>query len=95
MVDVLNSLGANVDQYSEKIAFLEPRGLVNTGNMCYMNSVRFRFERQDFPPTLVLTGLEQVLQVLLYCVPFYQFLDHVGRRAPHSFKSDLPLIDAM
>lgn len=25
----------------EKIAFLEPRGLVNTGNMCYMNSVCF------------------------------------------------------
>ena len=23
----------------EKLAFLEPRGLVNTGNMCYMNSV--------------------------------------------------------
>jgi ubiquitin carboxyl-terminal hydrolase 10 len=22
-----------------KVAFLEPRGLVNTGNMCYMNSV--------------------------------------------------------
>ena len=22
-----------------KIAFLKPRGLVNTGNMCYMNSV--------------------------------------------------------
>lgn len=30
----------NVD-HDEKIAFLEPRGLVNTGNMCYMNSVRF------------------------------------------------------
>jgi ubiquitin carboxyl-terminal hydrolase 10 len=24
----------------DKLAFLEPRGLVNTGNMCYMNSVR-------------------------------------------------------
>ena len=24
---------------AEKLAFLEPRGLVNTGNMCYMNSV--------------------------------------------------------
>lgn len=24
-----------------KVVFLEPRGLVNTGNMCYMNSVRF------------------------------------------------------
>jgi len=22
-----------------KLAFIEPRGLVNTGNMCYMNSV--------------------------------------------------------
>lgn len=31
----------NVDD-NDKIAFLEPRGLVNTGNMCYMNSVRFR-----------------------------------------------------
>lgn len=37
--DVLNSLGDDVSQYSDKIAFLEPRGLVNTGNMCYMNSV--------------------------------------------------------
>ncbi|KAL2218288.1 ubiquitin-specific protease [Thermoascus aurantiacus ATCC 26904] len=74
LVDVLNSLGTDVDQYSDKIAFIEPRGLVNTGNMCYMNSV---------------------LQILLYCIPFYQFLDHVGRRAAHSFKSDVPLIDAM
>ena len=24
-----------------KVAFLEPRGLVNTGNMCYMNSVSY------------------------------------------------------
>lgn len=31
----------NVDD-NDKIAFLEPRGLVNTGNMCYMNSVRLR-----------------------------------------------------
>lgn len=37
--DILANLGPNVDQSGEKIAFLEPRGLVNTGNMCYMNSV--------------------------------------------------------
>jgi ubiquitin carboxyl-terminal hydrolase 10 len=37
--DVLTGLGSDVDQYGEKIAFLEPRGLVNTGNLCYMNSV--------------------------------------------------------
>lgn len=39
LADVLSRLGENVSQYSDKVAFLEPRGLVNTGNMCYMNSV--------------------------------------------------------
>ncbi|KAL2071904.1 hypothetical protein VTL71DRAFT_13139 [Oculimacula yallundae] len=57
-----------------KVAFLKPRGLVNTGNMCYMNSV---------------------LQVLIFCTPFFSFLDQVSKRAAHSFKSDTPLIDAM
>ncbi|PNS19660.1 hypothetical protein CAC42_7504 [Sphaceloma murrayae] len=57
-----------------KISFLEPRGLVNTGNMCYMNSI---------------------LQVLVFCIPFYDFLDQVGKRAVHSFKSDTPLLDAL
>ncbi|KAF2220372.1 hypothetical protein BDZ85DRAFT_204334 [Elsinoe ampelina] len=61
-------------QGEHKMAFLEPRGLVNTGNMCYMNSI---------------------LQVLVFCVPFYDFLDQVGKRAAHSFKSDTPLLDAM
>ncbi|KAJ5693249.1 hypothetical protein N7462_002672 [Penicillium macrosclerotiorum] len=74
LADVLSSMGEDVSQYSDKIAFLEPRGLVNTGNMCYMNSI---------------------LQILVSCVPFHQFLDHVGRRAAHSFHSDMPLIDAM
>ncbi|KAJ5738093.1 hypothetical protein N7493_001248 [Penicillium malachiteum] len=75
LADVLSNLGEDVTQYSDKIGFLEPRGLVNTGNMCYMNSV---------------------LQILVSCVPFHQFLDYVGRRAAHSFQaSDVPLIDAM
>lgn len=29
----------NATSTESKVAFLEPRGLVNTGNMCYMNSV--------------------------------------------------------
>ncbi|KAE8150749.1 hypothetical protein BDV25DRAFT_106000 [Aspergillus avenaceus] len=74
LADVLVNLGDDVSRYSDKTAFLEPRGLVNTGNMCYMNSV---------------------LQILISCMPFYRLLDHIGRRATHSFQSDFPAIDAM
>ncbi|CAK7270493.1 hypothetical protein SEPCBS119000_004119 [Sporothrix epigloea] len=73
-----NSLTEAVALYrvgsSDKVAFIEPRGLINTGNMCYMNSV---------------------LQVLTFCVPFYDFLDQVGQKAAFSFKSETPMIDAM
>ncbi|POR39300.1 Putative ubiquitin carboxyl-terminal hydrolase 3 [Tolypocladium paradoxum] len=73
-----NSLAEAIHAYrvdsGDKISFLEPRGLINTGNMCYMNSV---------------------LQVLMFCVPFYDFLEQVSKRAVHSFKSDTPLVDAM
>ena len=37
----------------------------------------------------------QVLQVLIFCTPFYSFLDQVGKRVAHSFKSETPLVDAM
>ncbi len=37
----------------------------------------------------------QVLQVLVFCIPFYDFLEQVGQKAKHSFKSDTPFIDAM
>jgi ubiquitin carboxyl-terminal hydrolase 10 len=57
-----------------KASFLEPHGLINTGKMCYMNSV---------------------LQVLTFCLPFYDFLDQLRQRAAHRFKSETPLLDAM
>jgi ubiquitin carboxyl-terminal hydrolase 10 len=31
----------------------------------------------------------------VYCMPFYNFLDQVSKRAAHSFKSETPLVDAM
>ncbi|SLM33874.1 ubiquitin c-terminal [Lasallia pustulata] len=72
--DVLSSFKVVSGHDETKIAFLEPRGLVNTGNMCYMNAI---------------------LQILLFCTPFYDFLDKVGKQAMHSFKSDTPMVDAM
>jgi ubiquitin carboxyl-terminal hydrolase 10 len=32
--------------HPEKLKFIEPRGLINTGNMCYMNSVGFDIIRK-------------------------------------------------
>ncbi|KAF2724766.1 UCH-domain-containing protein [Polychaeton citri CBS 116435] len=72
------SLAESLRQYNvdsdTNVSFIEPRGLVNTGNMCYMNSI---------------------LQVLVFCAPFYTFLDQVRQRTSHSINSETPLVDAM
>lgn len=81
----------NATSNDAKVIFLEPRGLVNTGNMCYMNSVSLA--RQSM--CVMETNATKVLQVLVFCAPFYNFLDQVSKRAVHSFKSDTPLIEAM
>ncbi|GAP83140.1 putative ubiquitin C-terminal hydrolase [Rosellinia necatrix] len=74
----VNSLAEALRDYKvsngHNIIFLEPRGLVNTGNMCYMNSV---------------------LQALVFCTPFYNFIDQAGQAAAYNFNSETPLIDAM
>ena len=41
LADALNSFDVEDNSDPERLFFLEPRGLVNTGNMCYMNSVDY------------------------------------------------------
>lgn len=53
---------------------IQPRGLVNKGNMCFMNAI---------------------LQVLVYCPPFYNLFDRVGREVRQRILSHTPLMDAM
>lgn len=53
---------------------IEPRGLINKGNMCFMNAV---------------------LQVLVYCPPFYNLFDRIGREVRQKINSRTPLMDAM
>lgn len=89
LADALKQYSVNNDA---QLNFLEPRGLVNTGNMCYMNSVSCDL---NYANRTELTSCAQILQVLVFCVPFYTFLDQVRQRTVYSMKSDTPLVDAM
>jgi ubiquitin carboxyl-terminal hydrolase 10 len=52
---------------------IRPRGLVNSGNLCFANAV---------------------LQVLVYCPPFWRFFTDLGRLLEPTEESKTPLVDA-
>lgn len=93
LFNALSSYQADDLKADTRISFLEPRGLVNTGNMCYMNSVSYLTHCEPAPAEA--DSGQQILQILLFCTPFYNFLDRVGQRVVHNFKSETPLMDAM
>lgn len=51
-----------------------PRGIVNTGNMCFANAI---------------------LQVLVYCAPFYNLFELVSKHVSHDFHNTTPLMEAV
>ncbi|RSH82459.1 uncharacterized protein EHS24_007433 [Apiotrichum porosum] len=55
-------------------AAVVPRGLINTGNMCFANTI---------------------LQVLVYCTPFTELFEELGRRLKADFARRTPLLEAM
>ena len=67
LADALSSYSVKESSNSAKVAFLEPRGLVNTGNMCYMNSVS-PLGRSD--PTILLTRNQDITDFGFLCAIF-------------------------
>lgn len=55
--------------------------------LCLSCAVLSRYSRSD--------SLNKVLQILIFCVPFYDFLESVGRRSRHSFKDVTPILDVL
>lgn len=93
LAEVLSSYKVNEIRNDSRVTFLQPRGLVNTGNMCYMNSVCGYTSFPSFANESL--KIIKVLQILVFCVPLYDFLERVSRQAVHTFKTETPLVDAM
>jgi ubiquitin carboxyl-terminal hydrolase 10 len=71
-----------------------PRGIINTGNMCFANSVRLR-HRVVAGCRLIHFLLHQILQVLAYCTPFTNLFEELSKRVKADLGRKTPLIEAM
>lgn len=73
-------LGEVVLEYGDeeerpRLEEVKPRGLINTGNLCFMNSI---------------------LQVLMYCEPFYRLVQQVSERARFNLRNtQSPILDGL
>ncbi len=66
-----------------------PRGLINTGNMCFANTVSHPIEYElDTNPL-------QILQVLVNCPPFTTLLEELSKRLHADLARRTPLLEAM
>ena len=88
--ELLGYYSASASGKNSHVAFFRPRGLVNTGNVCYMNSVGndLSYVKTHLRPV-------QVLQVLLFCAPFFDFLDQINTLTAQDTKTKTPMIDAL
>jgi ubiquitin carboxyl-terminal hydrolase 10 len=66
-----------------------PRGLINTGNMCFANTVSSHI------PDFTASADEQILQVLVYCSPFAELLEEFSKRLVADLARRTPLLEAM
>ena len=71
-----------------------PRGLINTGNMCFANSVSRPSGLLLLFPRLT-SPLPQIMQVLAYCNPFNILLQQLSKRIKADLGGRTRLLEAM
>jgi ubiquitin carboxyl-terminal hydrolase 10 len=78
-------------EWQQSAPALQPRGMINQGNMCFENSVclscgcRIKFLAETF---------DQILQVLVFCAPFYNLMHALSQHLRHDLSGKTRLLEA-